>query len=96
MELAFCFVFIYWAYLILFKSYLDFLSILIYMEMIVVTVFTIVTLHLSAAGNILTAYTMVAFLSFSVCEAVVGLALLVSAARSLEYYSSSSFCVIGA
>nr|YP_010393119.1 NADH dehydrogenase subunit 4L [Kuphus polythalamius]UPX89197.1 NADH dehydrogenase subunit 4L [Kuphus polythalamius]UPX89209.1 NADH dehydrogenase subunit 4L [Kuphus polythalamius] len=94
MEIVFCLIFICWAYLIMFKSYMDFLSILIYMEMVVVTVFTVITLHLSAAGNSLIAYTMVAFLSFTVCEAVVGLALLVSSARSMEYYSSSSFCVM--
>lgn len=47
---------------------------------------------LSVVDNWFRCYTLVCFLTFFVCEAVVGLALLVGAARNIGFYSSSRFC----
>nr|YP_010393155.1 NADH dehydrogenase subunit 4L [Nototeredo knoxi]UPX89281.1 NADH dehydrogenase subunit 4L [Nototeredo knoxi] len=83
-----------WGFKIMFKSFLDFLSLLIFLEMLVITVFTGLMLFLASVGNWLTCYTMMSFLTFFVCEAIVGLSLLVGAARQLEFYSCSNFCAL--
>nr|QXJ42650.1 NADH dehydrogenase subunit 4L [Dicyathifer mannii]UXF59411.1 NADH dehydrogenase subunit 4L [Dicyathifer mannii] len=81
-----------WGVFLMFKRFADFLSLLIVLEFLVVTVFTWMALVLSVVDNWFSCYTLVCFLTFFVCEAVVGLALLVGAARNMGFYSSSSFC----
>nr|YP_010393131.1 NADH dehydrogenase subunit 4L [Lithoredo abatanica]UPX89233.1 NADH dehydrogenase subunit 4L [Lithoredo abatanica]UPX89245.1 NADH dehydrogenase subunit 4L [Lithoredo abatanica] len=81
-----------WGGMVMFKRFVDFLSLLIFLEMLVITLFTFMVVVLGLVGNWFMCYVLVAFLTFFVCEAVVGLSLLVSAARNMEYYSTASYC----
>nr|YP_010393095.1 NADH dehydrogenase subunit 4L [Bankia setacea]UPX89077.1 NADH dehydrogenase subunit 4L [Bankia setacea]UPX89089.1 NADH dehydrogenase subunit 4L [Bankia setacea]UPX89101.1 NADH dehydrogenase subunit 4L [Bankia setacea]UPX89113.1 NADH dehydrogenase subunit 4L [Bankia setacea]UPX89125.1 NADH dehydrogenase subunit 4L [Bankia setacea] len=81
-----------WGMSMVFLRHSDFLVILILLEMAVVSVFTGLVLYLSYVGNGFTSYALLTFLTMFVCESVVGLSLLVSATRNLEFISATSFC----
>nr|YP_010393058.1 NADH dehydrogenase subunit 4L [Xyloredo nooi]UPX88992.1 NADH dehydrogenase subunit 4L [Xyloredo nooi]UPX89004.1 NADH dehydrogenase subunit 4L [Xyloredo nooi] len=72
---------------------LDFFSVLIYLEVLVLVVFVGSFFSLVAVGSGVSCYVLVAYLCFGVCEAVVGLSLLVSAARGKASYSKGSFTI---
>nr|UPX89137.1 NADH dehydrogenase subunit 4L [Bankia sp. TBF03]UPX89149.1 NADH dehydrogenase subunit 4L [Bankia sp. TBF05] len=81
-----------WGVCVIFARHSDFLVILILLEMAVVSLFTGLMLYLSFIGNSFSSYTLLTFLTMFVCESVVGLSLLVSATRNLEFISVTSFC----
>nr|YP_010393083.1 NADH dehydrogenase subunit 4L [Bankia gouldi]UPX89065.1 NADH dehydrogenase subunit 4L [Bankia gouldi] len=81
-----------WGVSVIFVRHKDFLVILILLEMAVVSLFTGLMLYLSLVGNGFTSYSLLTFLTMFVCESVVGLSLLVSATRNLEFISVTSFC----
>nr|UPX89305.1 NADH dehydrogenase subunit 4L [Teredo sp. TBF02]UPX89317.1 NADH dehydrogenase subunit 4L [Teredo sp. TBF07]UPX89329.1 NADH dehydrogenase subunit 4L [Teredo sp. TBF09] len=81
-----------WGAVVVFARHTDFLVILILLEMAVVSLFTGLVLYLSFVGNVSSSYTLLSFLTMFVCESVVGLSLLVSATRNLEFISVTSFC----
>nr|YP_010393179.1 NADH dehydrogenase subunit 4L [Teredothyra matocotana]UPX89341.1 NADH dehydrogenase subunit 4L [Teredothyra matocotana] len=92
MELGLCIFFVNWGLVLLFHSYWDFLAVLILMETVVISAFSAMALYSSYLGNSLTMYSLVCFLTFFVCEAVLGLSLLVGSSRSGESYSSLGYC----
>jgi len=80
--------------LCLLRKATDFFSVLVYLEALVIVVFMISVFVLSSTGNRVRVYLLVTYLCFGVCEAVVGLSLLVGAARGVSFYKGNSFSVL--
>nr|YP_010393046.1 NADH dehydrogenase subunit 4L [Xylophaga washingtona]UPX88944.1 NADH dehydrogenase subunit 4L [Xylophaga washingtona]UPX88956.1 NADH dehydrogenase subunit 4L [Xylophaga washingtona] len=89
-----CLLFMWVLVVCLMSKAVDFFSVLIYLEVMVMVVFMGSLFGLSFSGSCLSCYLLVLYLCFGVCEAVVGLSLLVSAARGQAFYSVGSFTVL--
>nr|UPX89017.1 NADH dehydrogenase subunit 4L [Xyloredo sp. E88]UPX89029.1 NADH dehydrogenase subunit 4L [Xyloredo sp. E89] len=88
-----CLFFLGVLFLMMLGGVVDFFSILVYLEVLVLVVFLNSFLALSGVGSSVSCYLLVIYLCFGVCEAVVGLSLLVSAARGKASYGTGSFTV---
>nr|YP_010393012.1 NADH dehydrogenase subunit 4L [Xylonora corona]UPX88874.1 NADH dehydrogenase subunit 4L [Xylonora corona] len=87
--LMICFLF-FWILLVsLFSKKNDFFSVLVFLEVLVLLVFLGSLLGMGHVESGVTCYLLTAYLCFGVCEAVIGLSLMVGSARSLSFQSSS-------
>nr|UPX88972.1 NADH dehydrogenase subunit 4L [Xylophagaidae sp. E23]UPX88984.1 NADH dehydrogenase subunit 4L [Xylophagaidae sp. E81] len=76
----------------LFSSKKDFFSTLVLLEFLVILVF--LTSMLVLQSSYFGSYLVIIFLCFSVCEAVVGLSLMVGASNSVAFFMGDSFVVL--
>lgn len=94
MEMLLCLFFIWFFFVVLLSIERDFFRVLVFIEILVVLVFRGGCCVLMLGSNTIMCYLMTLFLGFCVGEAVMGLGLLVRAARRQSYFQYKSFTIL--